>query len=434
MNSTFDAGPPRQAGRAKHTGLAATDERALYTGIYLPGAYSPIPAGLLTLGRRGVTEYGGFEYGRLYRARENAIALNPGFMPTATASFDFPPRRLRDGGALNLTFRDCLPDAWGELVLRYENNWKPLAAREMLLKTNDYRVGALVFSPSLEMPPSFVEQTPVSLEDLAEAARCLAFDMDVPKPLKRLLTLGGTLGGARPKASLLRDAALWMAKFPAKGDEVDVQVLEACTLRLAALCDIRVPEFELTALQKINALLLRRFDRPGTAASGPRIHYLSAAAFTDSPYDSNKGSYVGLANQLRLHGSAVARDLPELFRRLVFNLLIDNTDDHVKNHGVLHTGGNLYELSPAFDMVPQLTNLGYMGMAFNEGIEIPHLDAALAVASHFGLSTAAANATIQRMRGIVSGWKAVFVAGGADEILLQRVEHCFKVQAKLVSA
>ena len=170
MNSTFDAGPPRQAGRAKHTGLAATDERALYTGIYLPGAYSPLPAGLLTLGRRGVTEYGGFEYGRLYRARENAIALNPGFMPTATASFDFPPRRLRDGGALNLTFRDCLPDAWGELVLRYENNWKPLAAREMLLKTNDYRVGALVFSPSLEMPPSFVEQTPVSLEDLAEAA------------------------------------------------------------------------------------------------------------------------------------------------------------------------------------------------------------------------------------------------------------------------
>ena len=100
---------------------------------------------------------------------------------------------------------------------------------------------------------------------------------------------------------------------------------------------------------------------------------------------------------------------------------------------MLHAGGNLYELSPAFDMVPQLTNLGYMGMAINEGSEIPHFDAALAVASHFGLSKAAAIATIQRMREIVSGWKAVFVAGGADEVLLRRVEHCFKVQANLIA-
>ncbi|MBK9019442.1 MAG: HipA domain-containing protein [Sulfuritalea sp.] len=413
---------------------AAGAERALYVGMYLPAAKAPVPVGLLTLGRRGVTEYGGFAYGRLYRTRDDAIALNPGFMPTATPSFDFPPRRLRDGGALNLSFRDCLPDAWGELVLRYENNWKPLSADEMLLKTNDYRVGALVFSPGIEMPPPAPAADGVRLEDLAEAARCLAFDMDVPKPLRRLLTQGGTLGGTRPKASLLRDAALWMAKFPAKGDEVDVQVLEACTLRLAALCDIRVPAFELAPLPKLNALLLRRFDRPDPDADCRRIHYLSAAAFTDSPYDSNAGSYVGLANQLRLHGAMVARDLPELFRRLVFNVLIDNTDDHVKNHGVLHAGGNLYELSPAFDMVPQLTNLGYMGMAISEGSEIPHLDAVLAAASHFGLSRAAASATIQQIRKLVTGWKAVFVAGGADELLLRRVEHCFKVQAKLATA
>ena len=430
MSSTSNQRAASPGGRP---GLAA-DERALYVGMYLPAAKAPVPVGLLTLGRRGVTEYGGFAYGRLYRIRDDTIALNPGFMPTATASFDFPPRRLRDGGALNLTLRDCLPDAWGELVLRYENNWQPLSAAEMLLKTNDYRVGALVFSPAIEMPAPAPSTAGVRLEDLAEAARCLAFDMDVPKPLRRLLTRGGTLGGARPKASLLRDAALWMAKFPAKGDEVDVEILEACTLRLAALCDIRVPAFELAPLGRLNALLLRRFDRPGPDPACPRIHYLSAAAFTDSPYDSNAGSYVGLANQLRLHGAMVARDLPELFRRLVFNVLIDNTDDHVKNHGVLHAGGNLYELSPAFDMVPQLSNLGYMGMVINEGSEIPHLDAVLAAAGHFGLSRVAASATIQRIRKVVAGWKAVFVAGGADELLLRRVEHCFKTQAKLVAA
>ena len=329
MISTSDESPAQQGGRAKHARLASADERVLYAGMYLPEAPDPIPVGLLTLGRRGVTGYGGFEYGRLYRARYGAIALNPAFMPTGTATFNFPQRRLRDGGALNLTFKDCLPDAWGELVLRYENNWKPLSAEEMLLKTNENRVGALVFSATLDMPSASPATKRVRLEDLAEAARCLAFEMEVPKELKRLLVKGGTLGGARPKASLVRDHALWIAKFPARGDEVDVQVLEACTLRLAGLCDIRVAQFRREPLQKINALLVRRFDRPGMVKDGHRIHYLSAAAFTDSPYESNKGSYVGLASQLRVHGSMVSRDLPETFRRLVFHGRTDNPDDHV---------------------------------------------------------------------------------------------------------
>lgn len=412
---------------------AAAAEGALYTGMYLPEAPAPVPVGLLTLARRGVTEYGGFEYGRRYRAKDDAIALNPAFMPIGATAFNFPPRRLRDGGALNPTFKDALPDAWGELVLRYENNWKPLDAAAMLLKTNENRVGALVFAATRAMPQALPATRRVRLEDLAEAARCLAFEMDVPKELRRLLVKGGTLGGARPKASLVRDEALWIAKFPARGDEVDVEMLEACTLKLAALCDIRVPHFKLEPLQKINALLLRRFDRPGTAKDGRRIHYLSAAAFTDSPYESGQGSYVGLANQLRVHGAAVSRDLPELFRRLVFNVLIDNSDDHVKNHGVLHSGRNLYELSPAFDMVPQLTNLGYMGMAIGDGSATPHLDAVLKAASHFGLSTAAATLSIERIRNVVADWKPVFLAQGADDVLLRRVAHCFKAQEKLVT-
>ncbi len=411
--------------------MISTSECVLYTGMYLPDERKATPVGLLTIGRRGVNEYGDFAYGLRYRARADAIALNPAFMPTKTATFSLPPHRLRDGGALNLTFKDSLPDAWGELVLRYENNWKPLTTEEMLLKTNPNRVGALAFSRTSEMPAASPADGRVSLEDLAEAARCLAFDMEVPKELRRLLVRGGTLGGARPKASLVRDDALWIAKFPAKGDEVDVQMLEGCTLRLAALCGIRVPQFKIEPLQKIHVLLVRRFDRPGIVKDGRRIHYLSAAAFTDSPYDSNKGSYVGLASQLRVHGSRVLSDLLELFRRLVFNVLIDNTDDHVKNHGVLHTGKNLYELSPAFDMVPQLTNLGYMGMAISEGSDAPHLGAILKVASHFGLSNAVANEEMKRIRNVVSGWKAVFAAEGANKDLLRRVEHCFKEQEKL---
>lgn len=101
--------------------------------------------------------------------------------------------------------------------------------------------------------------------------------------------------------------------------------------------------------------------------------------------------------------------------------------------GVLHTGRNLYALSPAFDMVPQLTNLGYMGMAITEGSGTPHLDAVLGVASHFGLTKAVATREIRRIRDVLSGWKAVFVAEGADEVMLRRVDHCFKQQEKMVT-
>ncbi len=414
--------------------MTSTSERALYVGMVLPGEREATPAGLLTLGRQGVSEYGSFSYGLRYRVRENAIALNPAFMPLGSPTFDFPPRRMRDGGALNLSFKDALPDAWGKLVLRYENNWKPLSADEMLLKTNDYRVGAMVFSLTRDMPGAVPVDGAVRLEDLALAAGSLAFGMEVPKELQRLLFRSGTLGGARPKATLVRDQALWIAKFPARGDEVDMQMLEACTLTLASRCGIRVPQFKLQAIRNINALLLRRFDRPGTVKDDQRLHYLSAAAFTDSPYESNKGSYALLASRLRLHGAKVSRDLRELFRRMVFNVLIDNSDDHVKNHGVLHAGQNLYELSPAFDLVPQLTNLGYMGMAISEGNATPHLDAVLGAASHFGLSRAAATKEIQGVRDIVTGWKTIFVAAGADEALLKRVAHCFEEQEKLVTA
>ena len=408
-------------------------ERSLYAGLILPAQATATPVGLTKLQRDGLFEEGVFAYGRRYLASADAMALNPAYLPLKADLFPLPRLRLRDGGALNLTLKDALPDAWGRLVLQARNNWQELDDVDVLLQTNADRVGAMVFAEQPGMVQLDLAVEPFSLEELAEAAHKLEFDMEIPPSMRRLLNQGGSLGGARPKASLVKGNALWIAKFPAKDDEIDVQMLEACTLALASRCGISVPTFELARLGRIHALLLRRFDRPGNIDTGHRIHYLSAAAFTDSPYTSDAGSYVKLAQHIRRFGSHVAEDLPELFRRMVFNILVDNTDDHVKNHGVLHTGSNHYRLAPAFDLVPQLTNLGYMGMAIIDGQLDASLELARQQAQHFGLSPDQAEKAIMQISEGVKNWRPLFESMGADAALLRRVDACFQRQEKITA-
>ncbi|MBV8046920.1 MAG: HipA domain-containing protein [Paludibacterium sp.] len=407
--------------------------REIYTGIVLPGQGAVTAAARVRLEQQGLFEEGVFAYGRKYQALENAIALNPGYLPLENEIFPMTPTRSRDGGALNLTLKDALPDAWGRLVIQARNNWNAVSDVDVLLQTNADRVGAMVFAERLdEIPDLDLSVKSFRLEDLAKAAHALEFDMDVPPEFRRLLRQGGSLGGARPKASFVRERSLWIAKFPAKDDELDVQLLEHCTLLLASQCGIRVPDHLVVSLGKIHSLLLRRFDRPGLIEQGARIHYLSAAAFTDSPYESNAGSYVKLAEHLRRYGANVAEDLAQLFRRMVFNMLIDNSDDHVKNHGVLHVGGNRYALAPAFDLVPQLTNLGYMGMAMIDQDLSASLDTARQHAPRFGLTPEVANRIIGEVAAGVRLWRPVFESCGADKAILARVEACFQRQARIV--
>ncbi|TDR80057.1 type II toxin-antitoxin system HipA family toxin [Paludibacterium purpuratum] len=408
-------------------------ERTIYTGMLLPGRRKAVPAAIAKLQQRGVLEEGIFAYGRQYLALDDAIALNPAYLPLVPDILPLPAARSRDGGALNLTLKDALPDAWGRLVIQARNGWQAISDVDVLLQTNADRVGAMVFaSQQEEILELDLALQPFSLEELAHAAHALEFNMEAPPALRRLLGQGGSLGGARPKASIVRNDELWIAKFPAKDDEIDVQLIEACTLSLAAKCGIRVPHFEVARIGKIHALLLRRFDRPGKIGDGARIHYLSAAAFTDSPYHSNAGSYMKLAHQLRRYGSKVVADLEQVFRRMVFNMAIDNSDDHVKNHGVLHTGENRYALSPAFDLVPQLTNLGYMGMAIIGEQLDAHLDIAREQAPHFGLNSSKAEQIIGEVAAGVRRWKPLFESLGADAASIKRVDACFRRQAEII--
>ncbi|RYF41815.1 MAG: type II toxin-antitoxin system HipA family toxin, partial [Comamonadaceae bacterium] len=243
---------------------------------------------------------------------------------------------------------------------------------------------------------------------------------------------GGSLGGTRPKATFIHGGRRHIAKFPSRGDAHDVEVLEASTLALARLCGITVPDFFLHPLRHGQALLLERFDREGPAEAELRQHYLSAAAVLDARYESSDGSYVELAQVLRRLGAQPQIDLPELYRRLVFNLVVDNSDDHVKNHGLLLRADG-WRLAPAFDLVMQLSNLGYQALAVLPDRLDSHLGLAREAAPQFGLTPAQAQAVIESVAETVHTQAPVMLdAHGADAALRRRVQACLEKQARLI--
>lgn len=409
-------------------------ERSLYIGLIPPEQRTPTPVALLKLARRDMVESGSLAYGLRYLSSPDAIALNPEHLPLRRAPFEFPERRLRDGGALPLGLRDALPDAWGRMVLESESG-RPLEDVEVLLKTNSDRVGALVFSPELHFQQEAPSAQLFELDDLADAAHRLEYQMDIPKALHRLLAQGGSLGGARPKATFIHQGRRHIAKFPARDDELDIQILEAGALTLARACGIRVPRFFLQPIHRGHALILERFDRSGPIDDEARIHFLSASALLDVPYESSAGSYVELSQTLRRISADPGADMDELFRRMVFNMVIDNCDDHIKNHGVLHVGAGRYRLSPAFDLVPQRLNLGHQQLAILPGRFDAHLDLAREAAPHFGLRSIEADRVIASIVGEVrENWFQTMKACGADSQTLRLLGHRFETQFKSIGA
>ncbi len=409
-------------------------ERTLYVGVESSVGAPIAPMGILKLARRGVIESGEFAYGQRYFQSPQAWALNPNYLPLQSASVALPERRLRDGGALPLTFRDALPDSWGRRVLeaQYGNR---LSDIDVLLLTNADRVGAMVFSAHLPIQSDLSVIDLISLDALADAVRQLEFAMEITPAMKRLLQRGGTLGGARPKATFIHDAFRWMAKFPARGDEYNVEILEAATLNLARQCGITVPQFFVQPLHIGHALLLRRFDRQGSVGDEQRIHFLSASALLNVPYESSGGSYIEFAQTLRCVSADPARDLHQLYRRMVFNLAIDNSDDHVKNHGVLRAGNKGYLLSPAFDLVPQMSNLGYQQLPILPGRFDANLDLAREAAPHFGISLIEANALINEIvKTVRDSYEDALREQGADKMLIERACECMKKQAGLIAS
>ena len=241
--------------------------------------------------------------------------------------------------------------------------------------------------------------------------------------LRLLLAPGSSLGGAHPKASVRhRDGRLMIAKFPHRSDEIDAVRWEAVALKLASRASVEVPHSKLELAGRKPVLLLHRFDR----APGVRIPFLSAMSMLGAN-DNETRSYLEIADAIRRYGVAPAVDLRQLWRRIVFNVLISNTDDHLRNHGFLYSGGTGWWLSPAYDLnpVPADLVLRVLSTAIDAEDATASVDLAFSVAEYFGLTQTPARRIAGEVRKAVSQWRIVARQVGIKKGDQDRVASAF---------
>ena len=324
---------------------------------------------------------------------------------------------------------DARPDRWGERVIRFIDKPPRLSLLEYLYFAGDDRFGALGVSTSGEhYLPRRLGPLP-ALEEadaIHELIRKVQENEPIPLEQKRLISPGVTMGGARPKALLNIAGEQWVIKF-ADGEPTDTPLIEHAAMTLAQKAEIRVAATRPVALTHGHAVAIKRFDR----SHGVRLHCLSACVALRAA--GERFGYPELAQLLRRRGVAAGDvyvgHMRELFRRMVFNILIDNTDDHEKNHALLMTDAQQYELSPAYDVLPSGQALGFQQMRVGEQEADATLTNALSMCQMFALRRDDAVREVRAVARIVDGWKEHFkacgVTAGDIELYAEQIDRPF---------
>ncbi len=333
----------------------------VFVYLTLPGETSPVTAGRfqLTTDAQGVS-VGRFVYGRRYLERTDAVPIDPIELKLEERAFQ--TARLRGMfGAL----RDASPDYWGRRVIEKHAGRADLGELDYLLNSPDDRAGALGFGLNVDPPaPLRAFNRTMDLSRLQELADAIVSEEELPEKaaadragiaqVQDFLLVGTAMGGARPKAVVEDREALWIAKFNRKDDKWNNARVEHSMLVLARECGLSVSQSRLDQIADRDALLVKRFDRQHVANGYRRARMLSALTLLraeDSYQDRDRWSYVSLAEELRRISAQPRIDARELFRRMVFNALISNLDDHPRNHAMIAVD-QAWRLSPAYDLTP----------------------------------------------------------------------------------
>jgi serine/threonine-protein kinase HipA len=391
-----------------------------------------VPTGRLWTHRHRQSESATFSYHEDYLQRADAYALDPG-LPLQTGQHQTALNQSLFGA-----MSDCAPDGWGRrLVRRAEaqraretaGQQRGLAEVDFLLGArDDLRQGALRFRAhnSEQYLAADTEGVPdlIALPRLLNAAEVLERDEATSEDLRLLLHGGSSLGGARPKAHVLDTRGrLGIAKFPSpQADEWDVIRWEAVALRLAEAGGITVPEHELHVVENRPVLVVRRFDRD----VGGRVGYLSAMSMLQAK-DGEQASYLEIAEAVEEHSPDASADLRELWRRIVFTILISNTDDHLRNHGFLRKSTAGWSLSPAFDLNPNPEGgPKQLATAIDGSNAQASLATALEVAGLFRLSEAHALDVVKEVSAATQRWQEVARAADLPRQQLERLRPAFE--------
>jgi serine/threonine-protein kinase HipA len=380
--------------------------------VYVDLGGEPIRVGTLWSHYRNGRESMSFEYDREWLSHPKRFSLDPA-LKLVSGSFHASPDKPLFGA-----IDDSAPDRWGRVLMRRserkkaereKRNARALKEIDFLLMVDDEgRQGALRFKyegdktflttyDANHIPPL------VSVGKLLSAARHVMQESDTEEDLRLLLAPGSSLGGARPKASVKdTDGHLAVAKFPKKDDEIDIIGWEAVALTLANRAGIQVPEWRLESVGRGRILLSRRFDRKNQM----RIPFLSAMSVL-SAKDNEIHSYLEIADAIRQMSPVPQEDLEILWRRIVFNVLISNVDDHLRNHAFLYIGTSGWRLSPAYDLNPTPTDIKprMLSTAIDLVDSSASLDIAIGVAHYFDLEPSQAKKIIREVGSATSQWR-----------------------------
>ena len=376
-----------------------------------------------------------------------------------TISFEYHPAWLEDAARFSLepalaldrgafvpangvpvfgSIGDSAPDTWGRrLMQRAERRRaeregravRTLQELDYLLGVSDVsRLGALRFrnvgGQVFQSPTSVGVPGLVELVRLLQVTERILRDAETDEDLQLILAPGSSLGGARPKASVIdQHGHLSIAKFPKETDEYSMELWEFVALTLAKRAGIRTPDHELVRVAGRPVMLSRRFDR--TLAT--RIPFLSALSMSGLK-DGERGSYPELVDALTMHGASARDDARELYRRLVLNVLISNVDDHLRNHGFLWAGRDGWTLSPVYDLNPTPTDVRPRILTTNISLDDAtcNLDLVISTAEFFGLGVKEAKATVKDVATVTQKWREIAASAGAAHAEIRRMASAFE--------
>ena len=405
-----------------------------YVFVHLPEG--PVPAGLLTMTDEPRNQFATFAYGRRYLERPDRIPVDPVALPLhdAGTSRTF---RTEEGFAVFGGIRDAAPDGWGQYLMYKAMGDRLPSEIDLILASGEHRVGALAFGPTPERPeritpwgdgPAPGEE--FTLAELAEAAERAQHVDELDENLRALLAAGSSLGGARPKAATQIGDRPWIAKFQKRGDSFPECRVELATMQLASECGLNVPALDFRCVLDRDIYLIERFDRVPHGNWLERRPFASGLTMLGAhESEVSSYSYADLAGAIRQHGTKVRADLHELFRRMVFNILVTNDDDHLRNHGFLFDGTG-WRLSPLYDVVPKpqvgLERRLVLGVG-PEGRNAT-IGNALAGAAVFDLGPGEASTITEELRVMVAArWQPLFEKAGLSPADRGRFATCFRL-------
>lgn len=381
--------------------MTSSDLESAFVWIWLPGASEPVVAGRIDA--HGPTH--SFTYARTYRQRSDAMSLYEPELPLAPGTLR-PVSDLTIAGCL----RDAVPDAWGQRVILARflghitgaSDVSELGLLTYLLESGSDRIGALDFQGS---PTDYVPRpmSSATLEQLMSAAADIDNGRLLPPALADALTRGTSIGGARPKVLLTDEERNLIAKFSSTTDIRPVVKAEAVAMGLARRAGLNVAAVQVREIAGKDVLLVERFDRPG---GGQRRHMVSALTILslDEFAGARYGSYADLADHIRRSFTSPAATLRELFSRIVFNVLVGNTDDHPRNHAAFVNADNSLTLTPAYDICPQPRSVPQANQAMaigRDGRRSSQLATCLAACETYLLTSAEAQTIIDEQIKII---------------------------------